>query len=142
MQDATHLRYPTTLVDPPPPLAVVAFPSPRGGFGPLTVTSCAAFSALHGDNWADHAAPVLVAPSREAASDIETAAGEVWGKAMRVFNAGGGAGGAGGGVKGGVLGGVVGGVVGVAAGTGAAAAATLASKASVTVVLKGGGFIR
>ncbi|CAN0309467.1 unnamed protein product, partial [Ectocarpus sp. 13 AM-2016] len=85
MEDATHLRYPTVLPDSTAvtPLAVTAFPAPRGGFGPLTVASCAAFDQLRRSDWADHAAPVLVAPSVERAAEVESAAGDVWNTVVR-----------------------------------------------------------
>lgn len=126
------------------PLAVTAFPAPRGGFGPLTVSSCAAFYLLRRPGWADQAAPVLVAPSTEKAVEVEAAAGEVWKTLLREAAAGAAAG------KGGVVSGMVGGMVGAGGagarggvgGGGPGAAAALSSKASVTVVLKGGGCIR
>lgn len=143
-QDATHLRYPTVLPDSVStvPLAVTAFPAPRGGFGPLTVSSCAAFSGLRGPDWADQAAPVLVAPSAEMAAQVETAAGELWKTLLREAAAAAGGAGAGKGVVSGMVGGMVGAGSGAGGGGGPGAAAALSSKASVTVVLKGGGCIR
>ena len=143
-QDATHLRYPTVLPDSTSatPLAVTAFPAPRGGFGPLTVSSCAAFSLMRRPDWADQAAPVLVAPSAEKAAEVEAAAGEVWKVLLREAAAAAVGAAAGKGVVSGMVGGMVGAGSGVGGGGGAGAAAALSSKASVTVVLKGGGCIR
>lgn len=136
-QDATHLRYPTTLADYPPPLAVAAFPAPRGGFGPLTVTNCVAFAPLRGDDWAEQAAPVLIAPSKEGAESVASLAGEVWDKVLR---------GPGATVTGAVLtsavvGGVLGGVVGGGSSS-TSGSASFAGKASVTVVFGGGTYVR
>ena len=140
-QDATHLRYPTTLTETPPPLAVAAFPSPRGGFGPLTVSSCATFEPLRAANWAEHAAPVLVTPSAEGAAAVAADAGEVWHAVVRDAAAVGS-----GASKVGVVG-MVGGVMAGINGTNGGgwepgAAAASASKASVTMVLKDGSFVR
>lgn len=142
-QDATHLRYPTVLPDSSTivPLAVTAFPAPRGGFGPLIVSSCAAIDQLRRADWAAQAPPVLVAPSTERVAEVEAAAGEVWKTVFREAVAA--SGGEGRGVVSGMVGGMVGiGTSGVGGGGGAGAAAALATKASVTVVLKGGGSIR
>lgn len=134
-QDATHLRYPTVLTESPPPLAVAAFPAPRGGFGPLTVSSCAAFEPLRAADWAEHAAPVLVAPSAEGAAAVAAAAGEVWRAALRDAAAANSGKVTVGGMRVGIGGAGVGGEGGVVT-------ASTASKASVTVVLKNGRFIR
>ncbi|CAM9346214.1 unnamed protein product, partial [Scytosiphon promiscuus] len=85
MEDATHLRYPTVLPDSSiiVPLAVTAFPAPRGGFGPLIVSSSAAIHHLRRADWAAQAPPVLVAPSTERVADVEAAAGEVWKTVLR-----------------------------------------------------------
>lgn len=139
MQDATHLRYPTALTEVPPPLAVAAFPAPRGGFGPLTVSSSAAFDRLRHADWAEHAAPVLVAPSKEGAAAVATAAGDVWDKLVRAAVVVGGTGGKG--TVSGMVGGMVG-ISGVGGVMGNGAAAGAASKACVTLVLKRGGYIR
>lgn len=81
-----------------------------------------------------------MAPSADAAAGVAVAAGEVWTKAMRAVEAGGD--GSGGGVLGGLVDGVVGGAAGGGGGAGTAAGGGFARKASVTVVLKQGGYIR
>lgn len=118
---------------------MAAFPAPRGGFGPLTVSSCAAFESLRAADWAEHAAPVLVAPSAKGAAAVAAAAGEVWRAALRDAAAANSGKVTVGGVVGGMRAGISGAGVG---GEGGAVTASSASKASVTVVLKNGGFIR
>lgn len=136
------------LLEPPPPLAIAAFPAPRGGFGPLTVSSCAAFSPFRRSDWANQAAPVLVAPSTAAAEAVAVAAGDVWDTVLRGAAAAAAAAVAVGGGKN-TVSGMVGGMVGINVGSGgaggstaAATAAALATKASVTVVLKDGTYVR
>lgn len=80
-----------------------------------------------------------MAPSKEAAAAVASTAGEVWEKALKGVGVGTG-GGSGGGLTNGVVSGVLGGVVG--SGGAGTNGATFASKASVTVVLKSGGYIR